>query len=518
MASTLSDRTVPCARTSVRDAGGSASPQHDNAQETAQEKEEGRSGILRDMAECFIALDHTGRILEFNPRAAAWAKEIGGDLEGCVGRLFRDAVPRTRGSWFWGELDKVLKTRSGTEFDLHSAVRPGICLEFRLIPSEAGCNLFFREVTRWRAAEHSLDIAQKMLQSTIDVLSASIVILDRAGAIVRTNRAWRHLMDQCHGRFAAYGLGASYIAVYQACCARNSASEALAAALGAVSKGTRRSLKMDCEWPLANGDACLLHVQVNRFDHGDGPQLIVVHDDVSEMQRAANVLQRVTESLLKSQEDERRRIARELHDSTAQHLVAAKMMVDRMRRKGGLSDCSALSYPDEIDAMLDRALSEIRSTSYILHPPLLDRAGLLVALRSYTSGFAKRSGLDIALDIPSRRRQLPQDVETALFRVMQEALANIHRHSGSSTARVRLRIGQSKAVLQIEDDGKGFAEALPHSSGDDLQAVGVGIPGMRARMRQLGGTLTVRSGAHGTVVSASVPLTRPTASNGSRPA
>lgn len=461
--------------------------------------------ILRDMGECFIALDRAGRILEFNPRAAAWAKEIGGDLQAFVGRPFREAVPRTHASWFWGELSKVLETRSGAEFDLHSAIRPGTCLEFRLFPTEAGCSIFIREVTRWRAAEHSLDVAQKVLQSTIDALSASIVILDRDGMIVRANRAWRHLMEQSHCRFPEHGIGTRYASVYDACRPQGSATEPLAIPLGAILAGTRRALRMDCEWPVADGFR-LLQVRASRFDHGDGIQLIVVHDDVSEMQQATNVLQRVTESLLKSQEDERRRIARELHDSTAQHLVAAKMMVDRIRQKGALSDGNATFYPDEIDAMLDRALSEIRSTSYLLHPPLLDHAGLQMALRSYVSGFAKRSGLDIALEIPSRTRSLPQDAETALFRVAQEALANIHRHSGSATARVHLRFGRSRAILQIEDDGKGFTESFDNSPADDLHKVGVGIPGMRARMRQLGGTLTVKSSVRGTVVRAAVPL------------
>lgn len=458
--------------------------------------------------ECFIALDGAGRVVEFNSEAAGWIKEVGGDLPAYLGRPLRDAIPRARGSRFWAELDQLVDSRSGADFDLRSTILPDAVLECRIHPTDSGFHLFFHQVTRLRAPERSLPISQKMLQSTIDSLSACVVILDRHGVILRTNRAWRRLMQQCQCTCPEHGIGARYADIHHACRPDWHGTDALSAALAAVLAGARRTFRMECDWPIANG-RCLFQIRASLCDHGDGPQLIVVHEDISEIQQAAGALQRVTESLLKSQEDERRRIARELHDSTAQHLAAAKMLVDRLRQKLLLPNTGIASYPDDIDAMLDKALAEIRNLSYLLHPPLLDQAGLLVALRSYVTGFAKRSGLDISLEIPSEPRLLPPNVETALFRIVQEALANIHRHSGSQTGRVRLRVGRTQAFLQVEDDGRGVEDFATPPPVEDLRTVGVGIVGMRARMLQLGGTLTIRSTAKGTVVRAVVPLTPP---------
>lgn len=487
-----------------------AAPDHAIAAPTETLAIEPSSRLVGEMrgAECFIALDGAGRVAEFNSEAADWIKEIGGDLPAHVGRPLRDAIPRARASRVWAELDRLVDSRASADFDLRSTIRPDAYLEVRFHPVDRGFHLFFRHVTRPRAPERSLPISQKMLQSTIDSLSACIVVLDRHGVIVRTNRAWRRLMQQCHCKCPEHGVGSRYVDIHQACHPERRDAESMSLAFKAVLAGTRRTFRMECDWPVTNG-RCLFQIRASLCDQGDGPQLIVVHEDVSEIQQAAGALQRVTESLLKSQEDERRRIARELHDSTAQHLAAAKMLVDRLRQKLPPSGTAVASYPDDIDAMLDRALAEIRNLSYLLHPPLLGEAGLGVALRSYVAGFAKRSGLDISIETPSKSRPVSPDVETALFRVVQEALANIHRHSGSRTGRVRLRIGRLQAVLQVEDDGRA-AESMPNAPAiEDLRTVGVGIPGMRARMRQLGGTLTVRQTTTGTIVRAVVPLSAP---------
>ena len=151
-------------------------------------------------------------------------------------------------------------------------------------------------------------------------------------------------------------------------------------------------------------------------------------------------------------------------------------------------------------------MTGIRTLSYLLHPPFLDEAGLVSAVRWYAEGFAGRSGVKVDLDLPAAFRRLPQDVETALFRVVQEALINIHRHAASPSALIRLRNGTSGLTLEIEDHGRGMPPELMAQLPSGGGALGVGVAGMRERLQQLGGTLEIESGERGTVVRARVPV------------
>jgi signal transduction histidine kinase len=150
-------------------------------------------------------------------------------------------------------------------------------------------------------------------------------------------------------------------------------------------------------------------------------------------------------------------------------------------------------------------MSGIRTLSYLLYPPLLDETGLLPALRWYAAGFAERSGIEVALDLPSTFERLPQDVETTLFRVVQEALINIHRHADSPTAWIRLRIDDHRLTLEVEDHGRGMPSNLVARLPTGEGAMGVGVPGMRERLQQLGGTLAIQSSDAGTTVRAEIP-------------
>jgi signal transduction histidine kinase len=150
-------------------------------------------------------------------------------------------------------------------------------------------------------------------------------------------------------------------------------------------------------------------------------------------------------------------------------------------------------------------MNEIRTLSYLLHPPFLDEAGLLSALRWYGAGFADRSGLTVDLDLPERFERLPLDTETALFRVVQEALINIHRHERSRTARIRLRSDTETLVLEIADQGRGIPKAALEDLMKGEGAVGVGIAGMSERIEQLGGRLEITSDDHGTTVTVRLP-------------
>jgi signal transduction histidine kinase len=225
------------------------------------------------------------------------------------------------------------------------------------------------------------------------------------------------------------------------------------------------------------------------------------------LRQQRNELRALANRLMHAQDDERRRIATMLHETTAQDLAALKMLLARLNRTGNcLNGGERFSLTESI-ALAEQSMAEIRTVSYLLHPPFLDEAGLLSALRWYTGGFAKRSGIRIDLQLPEMLERLPLDTETVLFRVVQEALTNIHRHAASKTACIRLQRHGQILVLEVEDRGRGIPDALLRhiTSG----AGGVGIASMSERIDQLGGRLEVASSAEGTTVRIWLPLVKP---------
>ena len=203
------------------------------------------------------------------------------------------------------------------------------------------------------------------------------------------------------------------------------------------------------------------------------------------------------------QDEERRRIARELHDSVGQ-LIAAISMNNALLKEDSpsLSVTSAKRLAENV-AMVEELSNQIRTISHLLHPPLLDEAGLPSALRCYVEGFAERSKIDTTLDIPLQLARLPNEVELSIFRVVQECLTNIHRHSGSASAIIRIRLEGACVKVEIEDAGKGIS---PEKALEPSAQAGVGVRGMRERLRLIGGTLHINSSAHGTLVTAVVPV------------
>jgi signal transduction histidine kinase len=184
------------------------------------------------------------------------------------------------------------------------------------------------------------------------------------------------------------------------------------------------------------------------------------------------------------------------------------MLLAQLNRAADRLSASERSALTESMSLAEQSMTEIRTLSYLLHPPFLDEKGLLSALRWYAAGFAERSGIPVDLALPERFERLPLDTETALFRIVQESLINIHRHAGSETARIRLRRDAEKLVLEIEDRGHGIPKAtLEHIKGRG-GVVGVGIAGMSERIEQLGGRLEITSDDRGTTVRVRLPLAK----------
>lgn len=223
-----------------------------------------------------------------------------------------------------------------------------------------------------------------------------------------------------------------------------------------------------------------------------------------ELDTANEGLRELTGRLMQSQDEERRRIARELHDSVGQALAALSMNLSKVEADIDRLNQTAKTVADS-STLVQEMNKEVRTMSYLLHPPMLDEAGLASALRWYVDGFTQRSGIEVDLEVAESFGRLQAELETAIFRTVQECLTNVHRHSGSKTARVRLTHSADGIRLQVEDKGSGIAaEKLEELVSDG--SPGVGIRGMRERVRQLSGTLEVNSNHSGTTVEVRVPV------------
>jgi signal transduction histidine kinase len=229
-----------------------------------------------------------------------------------------------------------------------------------------------------------------------------------------------------------------------------------------------------------------------------------LHRRAHQLQTLNSELRRLSVRLITMQDEERRRIARELHDGLGQELVAAKILLHRASQQNPEAARSAAGDAAEI---IDRGIQQVRSMSHLLHPPLLDEVGLVSALRWYLEGFAQRSGIETAIDVePSEFSRLTPELETAIFRIVQESLSNVLRHSNARKAWVTLNVKDGQVVATVRDDGRGIdrriAEQQPGS-------VGIGISGMSQRAKEFGGELRLATAHPGTLVELIMPCKIP---------
>jgi PAS domain S-box-containing protein len=231
----------------------------------------------------------------------------------------------------------------------------------------------------------------------------------------------------------------------------------------------------------------------------------IVVQDITALKRAETSVRRLSGRLLQIRDEERRRLARDLHDSLGQTLTAVKMNLSYLGRDTSQLDERGRNAVVESRELVDNSLKEVRTLSHLLHPPMLDDVGLLAAIRWFISGFSQRSSIHVDLALPADLPRLSTELETAVFRVMQESLTNVHRHSGSVTATVRLETESDVLHLYVVDHGRGISpEKL--SFRNETATVGVGLLGMRERLRQLRGQLDINSSSEGTTIHVTIPL------------
>ena len=231
--------------------------------------------------------------------------------------------------------------------------------------------------------------------------------------------------------------------------------------------------------------------------------------DVTERKKAEEALREASRRLAQLREEERRHLARELHDGTAQAVAALMMNLARVQAQAGSLPAEAQQALEESYQLGEQCSREIRTVSYLLHPPLLEELGLCEALLWYSEGFARRSGIHLKVDIRRPIPALPREVETTLFRLVQESLSNIHRHSRSLTAQIRLLCEDSILTLEVADQGTGMPGRDRAEGQSPSQAeIGVGIASMQERVAEIGGHMHITSGRHGTAIKVTLTLER----------
>ena len=341
---------------------------------------------------------------------------------------------------------------------------------------------------------HGVDFRE--IQEVIDGLVEQVALVSCDGTILAVNDRWRRQVE----RQARTGLHISrdYIAFLEGLIEDgNEGVKPILRAFRDISAGSRRIFRHLYKGSGAFDGYDFNVVVAALTIHGTRHVLVSVHD-VTELVGLKRQRRRVGGQLLRAQEDERRRMARELHDSTSQMLVSLRFDLSRLAR--GNVGPEAVAIVDECKKTLEEIQREIRTFSFVAHPPSLTANSLAIALQNLASGFANRTGLEIEVDV-SDPGEASASVEAAIYRLSQEALANIHRHASATRAIIRL-VGRKDCLhLVIGDDGVGISEI-------DLRrvsSIGVGVMGMRERVDELGGRISIRRAVRGTVLTVSLP-------------
>jgi PAS domain S-box-containing protein len=339
---------------------------------------------------------------------------------------------------------------------------------------------------------------QPLFRSLLENLEIGVAHADQEGNLLYANSRFAQILGH---RFE--NLAGSNLQMFVAAASWPELCAALAESPRGATEGTMNVL--------SDGPGAVRVIRLSFSPLRNGPQtsIAVVATEVTELVQTEKALKQseaslhsVSARMMQIQDEERRRLARDLHDTTGQELSIIIMNLDRMARDRAESAEENRKITADCAQRLRKVESDVRTLSYVLHPPLLDEMGLASALSWYLEGFSKRTGIDIESDIPGDLPRFAIEKETALFRVVQECLANVFRHSGSDRARVSLSAKSSALEAVVEDYGKGF-------TGEGLAGKprsGVGIQSMKGRLEFVGGSFDLQSGPAGTRITAAVPL------------
>ena len=469
------------------------------AQDALAATNERLRSTLSSISDCYATLDRELLITDINDAALQWLKMDEGDVIGKSAIECFPNFPLRRAG-----MTKALARREPVHLDVPASIYPGRWLDFHIYPSSTGFSVFFRDISERKLAELALEKTKGLLNSTLNALSAHIVILDEKGTLVLANEAWRRFLRRAAHPPSDDGIGANYLSLKVLVPTKPSDARKLRAGLQATLDGTLSEFRGTYEVKM-NGDIQWYQIYATSFHTNGWTRIVVAHEDVTEVRHAQRTLDDLSQRLLKLQEEERARISVELHDSTSQHLVAIGLNLMRMRDFFKEEDIGARKLCDEIEGSLDEAQREIRAFTYLLHPPNLDADGLKHTIERFVDGFSRRTSLNVHFTVAGAIDGMPFDLRRSVLRVVQEALANVHHHASATKVAVNVAVANSQVEISIVDDGRGMGNGSTRPNGGNV-SLGVGIPGMRARVEQYRGVLNISSGESGTIIKATIPL------------
>jgi PAS domain S-box-containing protein len=487
------------------------------------------AAIVESSDDAIISKDLSGIITSWNPAAE---RIFGYTAQEAIGRSITILIPTELRD---EETQILARLRAGERIDHYETVRAtksGRRLNISLTISPikdshgkvTGASKIARDITERVRTEKELRENQDLLRAAFAQTYAFLALLSTDGTILDANRA--ALEGTGFARHEV--VGRKMWDVWW-----HSLPEEQAIARTSVETAAKgMAVREECRYVLRDGTVRFADRTLNPVQNQLGGVVMIVASalDVTEQRqlrsmleervrertaelemknlelvRQTEVVRQLSARLLQIQDEERRRIARELHDSVGQMLAAVSMNLAHVNREARLLSPDAAKALAENSSLLEQISTEIRTISHLLHPPLLDEVGLQSALQWYIDGFSERSKIRVDLKLPEDFGRLPRNLEITLFRVVQECLTNIHRHSGSSTAAIRVARSENEVRLEVRDAGKGIPVEMQATLASGRLS-GVGLRGMHERLRQMGGHLEVHSNGPGTLVMATLPI------------
>jgi PAS domain S-box-containing protein len=462
--------------------------------------------ILKAMPDLMFVLDQEGTYVDYYARNPG---ELYAPPEHFLGKNMRDILPPEVSSVAAKKFDEASSTGEPATFEFNLPIKDTkYFYEARIVRCDDNTFLtIVRDITAAKRAESELQSAKRFIERVMDTLPNLLFVYDCSEhRHVYVNRGITTVLGYAEPEIRKMGEDVLPALVHPDDRHRLEAqfAELRAAVDGAVHHTVYRMRDNNGEWRWILGNETVL----DRNDDGSVKRVIGTATDITEHRRIQEELQLLSTRLLNFQDEELRKLAAELHEVIAQNLFAVTLNLKRLRQFEG--DSREPSHFEalltECETLCERSLREIRSSSYSLHPPALHELGVIPTLRWYIEGFAKRSGIQVQLSITGDVKRLPLEMETYIFRVVQEGLTNVARHSRSPVAIVRVKGSASEIVFEIEHHGRGFDASTVAGQPNTELWPGLGLQEMRQRLRQFGGSLEIRPAEKGTLLVARVPI------------
>jgi PAS domain S-box-containing protein len=464
--------------------------------------------IVRSSDVAIIGRKLDGTVVSWNPAARRLsgysAKEIIGKsiLTIVAPERIADArklMAKVRRGERLEHVEGEMMTKGGKRIPIVVTVSPVRNAERKLI----GASVIMRDITRRKQFDAQLRYERDRAEKYLEIAEVIILVVDRRARILLMNPKGCEVLGCRHGELLHRDW-------FSTCVPRRVRSSCRKAFQKVISGKMTGPVYYEGWVVTRPGEERLIgwrHAPLTD-ESGNIIGTISSGEDITDRRRAEEAIRNLSGRLLQVRDEERRHIARELHDSTAQRLALLITQLGRAQRLGQRGNGNYTHLLSEARGMASQALREVRSLSYLLHPPLLEEMGLASALRVYVAGLQKHNATHIHLDIPSSVERFPRNIELCAFRIVQEALTNVLRHSHSRTARIQLLREPGSLIVKVVDHGRGLPRGNGAVPGANGHYAGIGLAGMRERVNQVDGSFDIRSGKSGTTVTAMIPVPR----------